>query len=150
MTVLRYFTVYGPAGGPDMSICRFIRWIDEGSPLIVFGDGTQQRDFTYVDDIAAGTVAALCRAGFAMYNLGSDRPVRLDFVIGLIEEELARSSKVEHRPAHRADVKATWASIGRARSDLEWAPTVPIEEGIEKTVSWYRDHQTVARSIAIT
>ncbi|MCS6922893.1 MAG: SDR family NAD(P)-dependent oxidoreductase, partial [Fimbriimonadales bacterium] len=92
ITVLRYFTVYGPAGRPDMSIFRFIRWIAEGEPIQVFGDGLQERDFTYVDDIARGTIAALKPVGFEIVNLGGDRPVSLKWIIETIETLLGKKA----------------------------------------------------------
>lgn len=107
VTVLRYFTVYGPAGRPDMSIFRFIRWISEGEPLVLYGDGTQERDFTYIDDIARGTLFALKPLGYEVINLGSDRPVPLRKVIALLEDLIGRRAYIESRAPHPADVPAT-------------------------------------------
>jgi len=147
VTVLRYFTVYGPAGRPDMSIFRFIRQIAEDEPIIVYGDGTQKRDFTYVDDIAAGTIAALRPLGYEIINLGGDRSVELNHVIGLISEKLGKQATIERRPPHPADVPATWADIHKAKELLGWSPTVPIEEGIARCVDWYLAHRDTMRSI---
>lgn len=147
VTVLRYFTVYGPAGRPDMSIFRFIRQIAEDEPIIVYGDGTQKRDFTYVDDIAAGTIAALRPLGYEIINLGGDRSVELNHVIGLISEKLGKRATIERRPPHPADVPATWADIHKAKELLGWSPTVPIEEGIARCVDWYLAHRDTMRSI---
>jgi UDP-glucuronate 4-epimerase len=138
MTVLRYFTVYGPAGRPDMSVFRFMRKIAEGEPITVFGDGTQQRDFSYVDDIARGTVAAIKPLGFEVINLGGDRPIRLDYVISQIAELVGRQPIIEYRPAHPADVPATWANVAKARRLLNWVPEVSLEEGLRRTAAWYR------------
>ncbi len=138
VTVLRYFTVYGPAGRPDMSVFRFMRKIAEGEPITVFGDGTQERDFSYVDDIARGTVAAIGLRGFDVINLGGDRPVRLYYVIGQISTLVGRQPVIEYRPAHPADVPATWANITKARKLLDWQPQVTIEEGLRRTAEWYR------------
>ncbi|MGQ9574321.1 MAG: NAD-dependent epimerase/dehydratase family protein [Thermoguttaceae bacterium] len=138
VTVLRYFTVYGPAGRPDMSVFRFVRWIAEGEPLLLYGDGTQQRDFTYVDDIAQGTIAALEPCGYQIVNLGGDRPVALSAVIDQIAALVGRPARIQRRPAHPADVPATWADITKARSLLGWSPQVPIEEGLRRTVAWYQ------------
>jgi nucleoside-diphosphate-sugar epimerase len=138
VTVLRYFTVYGPAGRPDMSVFRFMRRIAEGEPITVFGDGTQQRDFSYVDDIARGTVAALKPLGFEVINLGGDRPIRLDSVISRIAGLVGRKPIINYRPAHPADVPATWANIEKARRLLDWVPEVGIEEGLRRTADWYR------------
>lgn len=141
VSIPRYFTVYGPAGRPDMSVFRFIRRISEGEPIVVFGDGTQQRDFTYVDDIARGTVAALRPLGYEVMNLGGDRPVRLSAIIDQIAELVGKRPQIEHRPAHPADVPATWADIGHARRLLDWSPQIPIEEGLRRSVQWYRDNR---------
>jgi UDP-glucuronate 4-epimerase len=138
VTIPRYFTVYGPAGRPDMSVFRFIQWIDAGRPVIVFGDGTQSRDFTYVDDIARGTIAALGPQGYEIINLGSDGPVVLLDAIHTIEQALGRSAQIEFRPRHAADVPATWADITKARRLLAWEPQVSFVEGIARTVAWYR------------
>jgi len=143
-SVPRYFTVYGPAGRPDMSVFRFVRRIAEGEPIVVFGDGSQQRDFTYVDDIARGTVAALRPLGYAVFNLGGDRPARLLDVVEQIASLLGTRAQIDYRPAHPADVPATWADVGRARELLGWKPQVSLEEGLRRTVAWYRDNrQTV-------
>ena len=141
----RYFTVYGPAGRPDMSVFRFIRAVAEGEPITVFGDGTQQRDFTYICDIARGTVAALDINGCETMNLGCGRPVALNDVIGLIEEAVGRPAKIEHSERHAADPLMTWADTGRARDVLDWTPTVGIEEGIRRTVQWYLENREWAR-----
>jgi len=141
VTVFRYFTVYGPAGRPDMSVFRFVRRIAEGEPIVVFGDGTQERDFTYVDDIARGTVAGLAPLGYEVINLGGDRPVRLSAVIDEIAELVGREPVIEHRAAHPADVLATWADIQKARDLLAWSPEVTVEEGLRRSVQWYRENR---------
>ena len=141
VTVLRYFTVYGPAGRPDMSAFRFVQWIDEGRPVTVFGDGRQSRDFTYVDDIARGTLAALRPLGFQVINLGSDSPVVLADLMSHIESLLGKRAKVEYRPSHPADVPATWANIDRARVLLDWKPTTRWQDGLDRLVCWYRAHR---------
>ena len=137
VSVLRYFTVYGPAGRPDMSVFRFIRWIAEDTPIALFGDGSQERDFTYIDDIARGTVAALQPIGYEVINLGSDRPVPVSEVIALLEEQLGRAARIDRRPAHPADALATWADIAKARRLLGWAPQTPLADGLRAAVSWY-------------
>ena len=139
--VLRYFTVYGPAGRPDMSVFRFIRAIAEGEPVTVYGDGTQRRDFTYVDDIARGTVAAMHIKGFETLNLGNDRPVSIADLIRIIEGEVGRPARIQYHDRHEADPLVTWADIGRARRLLGWVPEVSIEEGIRRTVAWYHENR---------
>ncbi len=144
---LRYFTAYGPAGRPDMSVFRFIRSIAEGESITVFGDGTQHRDFTYVDDIARGTVAALGVPGYETVNLGYGRPVVLNDVIRMIERAVGKLASVEYQGRHPADPMMTWADIGRARDLLSWTPTVAIEEGIRRTVAWYKENRNWARTL---
>ena len=144
---LRYFTVYGPAGRPDMSVFRFIRAIAEGEPITVFGDGTQQRDFTYVDDIARGTVAALGITCFETSNLGCGSPVALNEVVRLIEEGVGKRAVIEYQERHAADPMITWADIGRAKEVLGWTPTVGIGEGIRRTVEWYMANREWAREL---
>jgi UDP-glucuronate 4-epimerase len=147
VSILRYFTVYGPAGRPDMSVFRFIRQIAEGEPITVFGDGTQKRDFTFVDDIARGTIAALKPLGYEVINLGGNRPVELNGVIRQIAELLGRQPSIVTRPAHSADVPATWASIEKARSLLSWQPQTTIESGLKACVQWYLSNRVTARGI---
>ena len=147
VTVLRFFTVYGPAGRPDMSIFRFIDAIARRRPIVVFGDGTQERDFTYVDDIARGALAALDLRGFDVINLGSDRPVRLSVVIDQVAALLRHTPRIQHRPAHPADVLATWADIQTAQRRLHWSPQVSLEDGLRHTVQWHQKHwRTIDRS----
>ena len=141
VSIPRYFTVYGPAGRPDMSIFRFIRRIAEGEPIVVFGDGTQSRDFTFVDDIARGTIAALRPLGYEVINLGGDRPVRLSAIIDQIAGLGRGKPQIDYRPAHPADVPATWADISKAGRLLGWSPEVPIEEGLRRSVEWYRENR---------
>ncbi|MCD6081695.1 GDP-mannose 4,6-dehydratase [candidate division WOR-3 bacterium] len=138
VSILRYFTVYGPAGRPDMSIFRFIKWIDEGTPLQLFGDGSQSRDFTYVDDIAEGTIKALKNVGYEIINLGGgNKPYSLKYIISLIEKLLNKKAKIEHKPFHVADMKASWADISKANKLLGWQPRIGIEDGLKMTVEWH-------------
>lgn len=136
ISILRYFTVYGPAGRPDMSIFIFSIKINNDEVISVYGDGFQQRDFTYIDDIAQGTIAALKPLGYQIINLGSDYPVKLKYIIKLIEENLNKKAKINYLPKHPADVPATWADINKAKELLLWKPKVGIEEGIKRTVKW--------------
>lgn len=147
VSVLRFFTVYGPAGRPDMSPFRFVQWISEGRPLLLFGDGTQQRDFTYVDDIALGVEAALRPVGYEVINLGSDQPVVLMDFIQLIEELVGHKANIERRDAHAADMHATWADISKARQLLDWTPSYNFGKGVEELVGWYRDNRSWASQI---
>lgn len=142
VTVVRYFTVYGPAGRPDMSPYRFIKWIAEGTPITIFGDGTQSRDFTYVEDIARGTIAALKPVGYEIVNLGGGkRPVTLLEMIQTLEQLLGRPARLEFKPFHSADMLETSANIDKAESLLGWTPTIGLEEGLARAVKWFRLNQ---------
>jgi len=147
ITIPRYFTVYGPAGRPDMSLFRFVQWISKGVPVTVFGDGQQSRDFTYVDDIARGTVAALKPVGYEVVNLGSDRPAVLMDTIKTLEQMLEEKANIEFQPAHAADVLATWANISKAKSMLEWQPQTTLNQGIQNLVDWYQANESWAKDI---
>jgi nucleoside-diphosphate-sugar epimerase len=147
VTVLRYFTVYGPGGRPDMSLFRFVQWISEGRPVTVFGDGRQERDFTFVDDVARGTIAALAPAGYDIINLGSDQPVVLIDAVRLVEEYVGRKAAIETRPRHPADVEATWANIEKAKARLGWSPAVDFRTGVRRLVDWYQANRDWARTI---
>ena len=149
MTILRYFTVYGPAGRPDMSLFRFVQWIAEGKRIKVYGDGTQTRDFTYIDDIAEGTVSALIPVGYEAINLGSDSPVVLNEVIQLIEDLLEKKADRDFEPRHPADVTATWANIEKAERLLKWRPRMPFSAGVANLVEWYRSNRGWARNIEV-
>lgn len=142
VSVVRYFTVFGPAGRPDMAPFRFVRWIAEGEPIELFGDGSQSRDFTYVDDIARGTIAATKKTGYEIINLGGGRnPVSLNEVIRRLEDLLGKRAKVERKPFHKADLKETWAEIEKANRLLGWRPEVSLEEGLRLTVDWYLENR---------
>lgn len=147
VTVLRFFTVFGPAGRPDMSLFRFVQRIIEREPITVTGDGSQSRDFTYVDDVARGTIRAIGCSGPGAINLGSDRPVQLIETVRLIERLTGEKARIEYVPMHASDVMATWADISRARERLGWRPCVSLEEGVEQLVRWYRDNRDWARDV---
>jgi len=150
VTVVRYFTVYGPAGRPDMCIFRFIKWIDEGTPITVYGDGTQSRDFTFVEDIAEGTVRAYeTETSYEIINLGGNHPHELKEVIELIEKYLGKKAEIIYKPFHKADLKATWADITKAKKLLGWEPKVPLEEGLKRTVDWHVENREFVRTIPL-
>jgi len=150
VTVFRYFTVYGPAGRPDMSLFRFCQWIAEGRPLRLYGDGSFSRDFTYVDDIAQGTVLGLKPLGFEIINLGSDRPHTMMEAIRLLERALGRQAHIEYLPPQAVDMPATWADITKARELLGWQPQVTLEEGLERLVNWYLTERAWASQVQTT
>lgn len=141
VSIPRYFTVYGPAGRPDMSYFKFIKNIDRGLPIPVYGDGKQKRDFTFINDIAEGTIKSIHLEGYNIINLGNDNPVELMYLINLIEEYLGKKAKINWLGMHSADVPATWADIERAKRVLGWSPSVRLEEGIKETIAWYRDNR---------
>lgn len=149
ITVLRYFTVYGPAGRPDLSIFRFIKWMVENRPIQIYGDGLQERDYTYVDDIARGTILGLKNLGYQIINLGSDHPIKICDVIKLLEKFLNKQAGIEYLKRHPADVLATWADINKAYDILKWKPQVSFEDGIKKTVDWYLANQDWLRKVKI-
>ena len=143
ISVVRYFTAFGPCGRPDMSIFRFIKWIDEGRPLELFGDGSQSRDFTYVDDIASGSIAAIKPVGYEIINLGGgNKPISLNEMIQFIEESLGKKAIIESKPFHMADLKETWASIDKASRLLDWQPVVSPHDGFQRSVDWYLENRS--------
>lgn len=149
VTLLRYFTVYGPAGRPDMSIFRFVHWITEGQSLVVYGDGRQERDFTYVDDIAEGTVAALELSGFEIINLGGGNAVPLLEVIHHIQSLVGNDAKLKYLPSQPTDVSATLADISKAERLLSWKPKTSIKAGLKNVVDWYMENRSWAKHIEL-
>lgn len=147
VTIVRYFTVYGPAGRPDMSLFRFVQWIREGREVLVYGDGSQSRDFTFVEDIARGTIAALKPVGYEIINLGGDEPVVLSDAIRLVEELTGRQARLKHVPRHPADVLATWADVSKAERLLGWRPQYDFRKGVGALVDWYDENREWAREI---
>jgi UDP-glucuronate 4-epimerase len=147
VTVLRFFTVFGPAGRPDMSVFRFVQWIEEERPLILYGDGDQERDYTFIDDIARGAVAALRPLGYEIVNLGGDEPVSIRELIGQLEELVGKQARVKRMPAAPGDIRATWANIDKARSLLDWEPQVSRLDGLTECVAWYRAERAWAASV---
>ena len=146
VSVLRYFTVFGPAGRPDMMPFRFIKWITEGTALTLYGDGSASRDFTYVDDIADGTVRALTPLGYEVINLGGGRnPISVSSMIEKMEERIGRRARIDYRDPVAADMKSTWADISKAERLLDWSPSVDVDEGLARTVEW---HKKYARLVA--
>lgn len=150
VSIVRYFTVFGPAGRPDMSIFRFIKWIDQGDRLEVFGDGGQSRDFTYVEDIARGTILAAKELGFEVMNLGGGQnPISLNTVISGIETRLGKKAAIDNRVFHKADILETWADISKAKRLLGWEPKISFNEGLEKTIQWYEDNRSWVKDIQL-
>jgi len=167
VTCLRYFTVYGPRQRPDLAIHKFAKLIEQGRPIPVYGDGTMMRDFTYIDDIIDGTVAAMfslhtlrpgsgraCGAGrrgtseksramsheFTIYNLGHSHPITVNDLIGEIEKSLGKKAIKEYLPAQPGDVERTYADITKAAKDLGYNPSTTIQTGLTKFTTWLREN----------
>ncbi len=140
MSLLRFFTVYGPKGRPDMAVYLFTDWIAHDRPVRLYGDGTQGRDYTYVTDTVSGIIAALDRpASYKIYNLGNAHPHSNAHLIELIEHELGKKATIEHLDYPSLDPPQTSADITRARMDLGYNPQVPLEEGVRRFVAWYKE-----------
>ena len=140
-TGLRYFTVYGPWGRPDMSPMLFARAIMAGEPIAVFNHGDMQRDFTYIDDIVEGTLRVLDKpASGALYNIGNHQPVALLDYIRLLEKALGRSAKLQMKPMQPGDVKATYADTSALREAVGFAPSTPLEKGLARFAAWFKQY----------
>lgn len=155
VSILRYFTVYGPAGRPDMAPFRFIKWIHEGTPITVYGDGSQTRDFTYVDDIARGTVLAAKpmgagAPGHEVINLGGGKtPISLLDFIAKIEERLGRKAEIVWRPMSASEMQDTAADIAKAKARLGWEPETDLDAGLDATVAWYLENLDWVREVEV-
>lgn len=137
VSVVRYFTVYGPAGRPDLALFRFTQWINEDRPVHVYGDGEQSRGFTYLDDIARGTILALKPLGYEIINLGGHEVITINDLIMLIENVIGKKATVDYGPAVQADMRSNWADVGKAGELLGWEPRVNLREGVERLYEWY-------------
>ena len=137
VTVVRYFTVYGPAGRPDLAIFRFVKWMIEGEPIRINGDGKQSRGFTYVDDIARGTIAALKPLGYEIINLGGHEVVTINELVEMVEELTGKQANVQYGPPNLADMFMNQANITKARDMLGWNPQVNLRDGIKNLIDWY-------------
>jgi nucleoside-diphosphate-sugar epimerase len=147
VSVLRYFTVYGPAGRPDMSMFRFVQWISEGRPVRINGDGEQSRGFAYIDDIARGTIAALRPLGYEVINLGGREPITINELVRILEGTIGRKARIDHYPSHPADMLTNWADVTKAKRLLGWEPQVSVREGIKRLVDWYNVERSWARNV---
>lgn len=138
VSVVRYFTVYGPAGRPDMSPYIFSEALLKGEEIPVFGDGSQSRDFTYVDDIADGTILAAKNVGYEVMNLGGgNNPYTLNQMIQMMEKISGKKAKIKFGKTVKGDMDVTWADISKAKSLLGWSPKVSFEDGLKKTIEWH-------------
>jgi UDP-glucuronate 4-epimerase len=147
VSVVRYFTVYGPAGRPDLALFRFTQWISEGRPVQVYGDGEQSRGFTYLDDIARGTIQALKPLGYEIINLGGHEVITINDLITLIEDVIGKKAIVEHGPAVLADMRSNWADVRKAGELLGWEPQVDLREGVKRLAEWYDAERSWAKDV---
>ncbi len=136
---LRFFTVYGPRQRPDLAIHKFTRLIEEGKPIPIYGDGSMMRDFTFIDDILSGVVAAMDRcAGYEIYNLGESQPIRVNDLIAEIERALGKKAIRQYLPVQPGDVDRTYADIAKAQAQLGYKPSTDIPTGLPRFVDWFR------------
>jgi nucleoside-diphosphate-sugar epimerase len=147
ITVLRYFTVYGPAGRPDLALFRFCQWIHEDRSVHVYGTGEQSRGFTYVDDIARGTILALKPLGFEIINLGGHEVITINDLIKLLERTIGKQAQVDYGPPNTADMLSNWADVSKAGRLLGWEPAVSLKQGVQRLVDWYAAERAWASSI---
>ena len=139
VSVIRFFTVYGPRQRPDMAIHKFTRLIDKGEKIPVFGDGSTKRDYTFISDIIDGVISSIARCdGYEIYNLGDSKTVNLLEMIQTIEKYLGKSAKFEYMPSQPGDVDITYADISKAGEKLDYSPKVYFDEGIKNFVDWYK------------
>jgi UDP-glucuronate 4-epimerase len=136
---LRFFTVYGPRQRPDLAIHKFARLIEEGKPIPIYGDGSMMRDFTFIDDILSGVVAAMDRcAGYEIYNLGESQPIRVNDLIAEIERAIGKKAIRQYLPVQPGDVDRTYADIAKAQTQLGYKPSTDIRTGLARFVDWFR------------
>jgi UDP-glucuronate 4-epimerase len=149
-TGLRFFTVYGPWGRPDMAYFSFTKAISEGRPITVFNKGEMWRDFTYIDDIIDGITAVMGKPPaevtppHRVYNLGNNKSEKLTRFVEVLQQAIGREAEIQHAPMQAGDVPATYADIDQSRADFGYAPKVTIDEGLPRFVAWYKDFYKVA------
>jgi UDP-glucuronate 4-epimerase len=149
VTGLRFFTVYGPWGRPDMAYFSFTDAILKGRPIHIFNEGKMQRDFTYIDDIIDGTIAAIdLGAPCEIFNLGNNKPEDVMHLVEILEKKLGKKATQEFLPVHPGEVPVTYADIAKSRKVLGFSPKISLEDGIEKFLSWYNDYYK--RSVTVS
>jgi nucleoside-diphosphate-sugar epimerase len=147
VSILRYFTVYGPAGRPDLAHLRFVQWISEGKPVRVNGEGEHSRGFTYIDDIARGTILALRPVGYEVFNLGGHEVITVNNLIRLMEEIIGKKAVVQYGPPNPADMFTNQADVTKAGELLGWEPQFSMRAGVEKLVEWYNNEREWAKDV---
>ncbi len=141
IAMLRFFTVYGPRQRPDLAISKFIRLVDQGEAIPMFGNAETSRDYTFIQDIVTGVLASYDRIpehGFRIWNLGGNRPVRLDEMINTVASAVGKEAILDHQPSQPGDVLRTFADLTRSKAELGYEPHTSFEEGVTKQVAWYR------------
>jgi nucleoside-diphosphate-sugar epimerase len=147
VTIFRFFTVYGPAGRPDMVMFRFVQWVAEGRKVTLTGDGKQMRGFTFLDDIARGVILGLKPLGYEIINLGGHETVTIIDLLHKIEDRLGKKAVIEYIEKHPADVDANWANVDKAHRLLGWQPQVSLDDGIDALVDWYLKNRAWASQV---
>jgi nucleoside-diphosphate-sugar epimerase len=147
VTIFRYFTVYGPAGRPDMVMFRFVKWITEDQVVKLNGDGEQTRGFTYVDDIARGTILGLKPLGYEIINLGGHETISINGLIRMLEGMIGKKAQVEHLPFNPADMLANHANVQKAGELLGWESQFSLQTGVQRMVDWYLAERAWAKEI---
>jgi nucleoside-diphosphate-sugar epimerase len=147
VTIVRYFTVYGPAGRPDLAMFRFVQWILEGQPVRINGDGNQSRGFTYIDDIARGTIAALKPLGYEIINLGGHEVISINELVTLTEELTGKKAVVQHGSPNLADMRTNQADVSKARQLLGWEPQFTLRMGLKNLIDWYNAERDWAKEV---
>jgi len=147
VTILRFFTVYGPAGRPDLAMFRFVQWIIEGQPVQIYGDGDQSRGFTYIDDIVRGAILATKPLGYEVINLGGHEVISINELVTLTEELTGIKANVQYGPPNLADMRSNQADVSKARAMLGWEPRVNLREGLKHLIDWYNEERDWAKEV---
>lgn len=147
-TVFRYFTVYGPAGRPDMVMFRLAKWIAEGQPVFITGNGNQSRGFTYIDDIARGTILGLKNLNYELINLGGHEVISINDLVRILEEKIGKKANIQYIDQHKADVMQNCANVEKAKQILGWEPKVNLDLGITNLVDWYMQERDWVSQVA--
>lgn len=149
IAVLRFFTVYGPFGRPDMVIFKFIKSILDNNPITIYGDGNQTRDFTYVTDVADALVKSTTQKGFEIYNVGGGKAISVNDLLGLIEKYLNKKAIINNIKRDPSDIEHSLADIAKIKNKLNWNPKYNIKNGVIETGKWFLENQEFINSIEI-
>lgn len=147
VTIFRFFTVYGPAGRPDLALFRFVQWVMEERPVKINGDGSQSRGFTYIDDVARGVLLGLKPLGYEVINLGGHESIRIIDLLTMIETMIGKKACIDFRPFHPADMMKNLADVSKANRLLGWQPRVSLQQGVQNLVDWYQRERPWAAQI---